>query len=405
MLKRVFGGEGGGFECLMMGVVTVEGSGGAIRVGVEEEYHIVDATTRRVTARAGALLSALPEESFTHELQRSMVEANSAPFLALDDLARDVCRLRRKLISAADELGLGIAAVGTPQLADLDEVKVFPDQRYEKMLSDFQVLTREQLICGTHVHAEVPDPDLAVAVAHRLTPWLAPLLALSASSPFWDGADTGYASYRTLVWQRWPTTGPIGKFGSAAEYQEMVRGLIRSGVISDAGMLYFDVRPSQHVPTVELRICDACPRVEDVVLIAGLFRALVAREVAAARRGPGPEVQVEAARAATWQAARWGLEGDLVDPVEGVPRPAKEVVEDLVTGLRPQLEAAGDWELVTGLTRQVLQTGTSAARQRAAYAERGSLADVVDLVLSETRTCEWDRPTGDHDLPSCRPAA
>lgn len=388
-----------------MGVVTVKGSGGAIRVGVEEEFHIIDANTRRVTARAGVLLSALPEESFTHELQRSMVEANSAPFLDLDDLARDLCRLRRRLIGTADELGLGIAAVGTPQLADPDEVKVSPDQRYEKMLSDFQVLTREQLICGTHVHAEVPDPDLAVVVAHRLTPWLPPLLALSASSPFWDGADTGYASYRTLVWQRWPTAGPMGRFDSAADYQEMVRGLIRSGVITDPGMIYFDVRPSQHVPTVELRICDACPRVEDVVLIAGLFRALVARELAAARRGHGPEVQLEAARAATWQAARWGLEGELVDPVHGVPRPAGEVVEGLVAGLRPQLEAAGDWELVTGLTRQILGTGTSAARQRSAFARRGSLVDVVDLVLSETRVCEWDRPTGDHDLPSCRPAA
>ncbi|MFD2352900.1 glutamate-cysteine ligase family protein [Nonomuraea ferruginea] len=97
------------------------------------------------------------------------------------------------------------------------------------MLSDYQQLTREQLICGTHVHAEVDDPDLAVTVAHRLTPWLPPLLALSASSPYWDGDDTGYASYRSLVWRRWPTAGPIAKYDSAAEYKEMIKELIRSG--------------------------------------------------------------------------------------------------------------------------------------------------------------------------------
>jgi YbdK family carboxylate-amine ligase len=386
-------------------VVAVGKSGGAIRVGVEEEFHIVDVTTGRLAARAGPLLQALPEEHFTHELQRSMVESNSAPFLALDDLAGDLCRLRRTLVDAADELGLGIAAVGTAPLADMDELKVSPGPRYEQMLSDYQLLTREQLICGAHVHAEVPDPDMAVAVAHRLTPWLPPLLALSASSPFWDGADSGYASYRTLVWQRWPTTGPMAKFDSAADYKQMIDSLIRSGVIADAGMIYFDVRPSQHVPTVELRICDACPRVEDVVLIAGLFRALVARELEAVRRDPDLEVHLEAARAATWQAARSGLEGELVDPVEGVPRRAAAVIENLVNGLRPQLEAAGDEELIGDLTRQVLRRGTSAARQREAFARHGRLMDVVDLVLAETRACEWHRPTGDHDFPSYRPAA
>ncbi|MGR6918266.1 carboxylate-amine ligase [[Actinomadura] parvosata] len=367
----------------------------SIRVGVEEEFHIVDVGTRRLAARADLLLEALPEASFAQELQRSTVESNSRPWTRLEELARDLCELRGRLIRQADEVGLGISAAGSSPLVEMAEVKVSPEPRYEQMLNDYQQLTREQLICGTHVHAEVPDPDVAVAVAHRLTPWLPPLLALSASSPYWDGEDTGYASFRSLVWQRWPTAGPIAKYESAAEYEEMIKELIRSGVITDPGMLYFDIRPSQHVPTVELRICDSCPRVQEIVLIAGVFRALVARELEAVRQGVERDVHLEAVRAATWQAARSGLEGELIDPVGGLPRPAPVVVRRMLEGLRPQLEEAGDWELVSELAEEVLATGSSAQRQRRAFARRGRLADVVDLLLHETRACEWDRPAGD----------
>ncbi|WP_346434000.1 glutamate--cysteine ligase [Nonomuraea composti] len=373
----------------------MEGEEKSIRVGVEEEFHIVDVGTRRLAARADLLLEALPEASFAQELQRSTVESNSRPWTRLEELARDLCELRGRLIRQADEVGLGISAAGSAPLVEMAEVKVSPEPRYEQMLNDYQQLTREQLICGTHVHAEVPDPDVAVAVAHRLTPWLPPLLALSASSPYWDGEDTGYASFRSLVWQRWPTAGPIAKYESAAEYEEMIRELIRSGVITDPGMLYFDIRPSQHVPTVELRICDSCPRVQEIVLIAGVFRALVARELEAVRQGVERDVHLEAVRAATWQAARSGLEGELIDPVGGLPRPAPVVVRRMLEGLRPQLEEAGDWELVSELAGEVLATGSSAQRQRRAFARRGRLADVVDLLLSETRACEWDRPAGD----------
>ena len=135
-----------------------------------------------------------------------------------------------------------------------------PDPRYENMRGEYRMLVREQLICGAQVHVDVHDRDLAVAVAHRVAPWLPALLALSASSPFWLGTDTGYASYRTLIWRRWPTTGAFGGFESAADYDQTVADLVRSEVISDPGMIYFDVRPSTRLPTVELRICDACPR-------------------------------------------------------------------------------------------------------------------------------------------------
>ncbi|MEV7808142.1 YbdK family carboxylate-amine ligase [Microbispora sp. NPDC088329] len=228
-------------------------------VGVEEEFHVVDLETRQLVPRAGLLLQQLPPDRFTQELQRSVVEANTRPCTRLEDLSRELTGLRAEAVAAADGLGLGVVAAGAVPLVDAETMKISPDPRYEQMLADYQALAREQLICGTQVHAEVRDRDLAVAVTHRLAPWLPPLLALSCSSPYWMGADTGYASFRSMVWQRWPTAGPVEHFESAEEYDAMVDELVRSGVISDPGMLYFDVRPSAHVPTVELRVCDACP--------------------------------------------------------------------------------------------------------------------------------------------------
>ncbi|MEV4460539.1 glutamate--cysteine ligase [Microbispora sp. NPDC049633] len=360
-------------------------------VGVEEEFHVVDLATRQSVPRAGLLLQQLPPDRFTQELQRSVVEANTRPVSLLEDLSRELTGLRADVVAAADGLGLGIAAAGTVPLVDPETMKISPDPRYEQMLADYQALAREQLICGTQVHAEVRDRDLAVAVTHRLAPWLPPLLALSCSSPYWMGADTGYASFRSMVWQRWPTAGPAARFESAEEYDAMVDELVRSGVISDPGMLYFDVRPSAHVPTVELRVCDACPRVDDIVLIAGLFRALVARELDALAAGGSPaaaeeSVRTELVRAASWRAARSGLDGELVDPVEGVPGPAREVIGRMLEGLRPQLEESGDWALVSSLAERALTDGGSAARQREAFRHGGRLTDVVDLLLAETRS-------------------
>ena len=291
-----------------------------VAAGVEEEFHIVDLATRRLAGQADRLMEQLPAGRFSWELQRSVVEANSRPWASLTDLAGDIAGLRQAAIAAAEPLGLGIVAAGTVPLADPDTLQVTPDPRYEHMQGEYRMLVREQLICGTQVHVDVDDRDLAVAVAHRVAPWLPALLALSASSPFWLGTDTGYASYRTLIWRRWPTAGALPGFASAADYDRAVADLVRSGVIADPGMIYFDVRPSAHLPTLELRIGDSCPRLDDVVLLAGLFRALVIRETGAAHAGlPPAPVRPELLQAATWRAAQSGLQGNLVDPVTALP--------------------------------------------------------------------------------------
>jgi glutamate---cysteine ligase / carboxylate-amine ligase len=372
--------------------------GSAVAAGVEEEFHVVDLATRRLIARADGLIARLPDSSFSSELQRSVLEANSRPWIRLADLAADLAALRRAAIAAAEPFGLGIVGAGTVPLADLETLQVTADPRYEHIRSEYRMLAREQLICGTQVHVDVADSDLAVAVAHRIAPWLPTLLALSVSSPFWLGTDTGYASYRTLIWRRWPTAGAFPRFESAAEYGQTVADLVRSGVIADSGMIYFDARPSAHLPTVELRICDSCPRLEDVVLLAGLFRALVIRETAAVSAGsPSAPVRPELVQAATWRAAQAGLHGDLIDPVTAAPAPARRLIGQLLADLRPALEAAGDWELVSELTESALAQGSSAGRQRAAHAS-GGLGNVVDTLLAETRAVpSWLSASG----PAC----
>src|SRR6478609_4935811 len=354
-------------------------------LGVEEEFHLVDLKTRRLTARAPELLAEL-SDSYVAELQRCVVELNSGVVDTLEGLRADLQTHRGVLVEAARKLGIGVVAAGAVPLSVPAEMQVTQTARYRQMLADYQLLAREQLICGTQVHVGVADRDESVVVANRVSAYVPTLLALSASSPFWsDGSDTGYSSGRTLVWQRWPTTGLAAPVSSAAEYDRMVADLVDSGTIADEGMVYFDVRPAVSTPTLELRVCDSCPSVDTIVLIAGLFRALVEREVERLSAGDPPlEVSVPMGRAALWRAARSGLEGDLVDVIGPRSRPAAEVVTDLVCLVRPQLEAAGDWEVVSEIAARVLIAGTSAARQRRALRRRGRLTDVVDQLIDET---------------------
>ena len=354
-------------------------------MGVEEEFHLVDLKTRRLTARAPELLAGL-SDSFVAELQRCVVEMNSGVVDTLDGLRADLQGHRDVLVKAAGELGIGVVAAGAVPLSVPAEMQITSTPRYRQMLADYQLLAREQLICGTQVHVGVDDRDEAVAVANRVARFVPTLLALSASSPFWsDGSDTGYSSGRTLVWQRWPTTGLAAPVSSAAEFDQLVADLVSSGAIADKGMVYFDVRPAVVAPTLELRVCDSCPSIDTIVLIAGLFRALVEREVQDLRAGePAVAISAPMGRAALWRAARSGLEGELVDVTGPRGRPAGDVVGELVQLLRPQLEAAGDWEAVSELAHAAVLAGTSASRQRRALRSRGRLTDVVDQLIEET---------------------
>jgi len=357
-----------------------------LTLGAEEELHLIDLESGRLSAKAPRLLPRLPAHRFGAELQRTTIETNTPVVRTLDDLRRVIVDLRSELSAAIAPAGVTIAAVGTAPRSEYADFELTSGGRYGRMQEQYRMLVDEQLICGLQVHVGVSDRDLAVQIAQRVAPVLPVLLALSASSPFWNGQDTGYASFRSIIWQRWPSAGSFGRVESAAEYDKVLDDLIASGVIADKKMAYFDVRPSSHAPTLELRVCDATPVVDDAVLIAGLFRAAVRKAEIAVEAGTAWHPRSEPLhRAAMWQAARSGLSGELLGLGQHPERfPAEVAVRQLVSRLRPELEELGDWGTVSELLEDTLARGNSTDRQRTAYAERGDLDDVVTQVVEDT---------------------
>ena len=314
-------------------------------LGVEEEFHLVDLKTRRLTARAPELLDEL-SDSYVAELQRCVVEMNSGVVDTLDGLRADLQGHRRVLVDAAARLGMGVVAAGAVPLSVPAEMQVTQTARYRQMLADYQLLAREQLICGTQVHVGVADRDESVVVANRVAPYLPTLLALSASSPFWsDGSDTGYSSVRTLVWQRWPTTGPAAPVSSAAEYDRLVADLVASGVITDAGMVYFDVRPARrraHAGTAGVRQLPVGGHHRaDRRAVPGIGRTRGARGCGRASPPSRSRRRWAARRCGGRPARGWRASWSTSTVRRAGPR--RDVVTELVRSLRPQLEAAGDW--------------------------------------------------------------
>ena len=360
------------------------GGGPSFTIGVEEEYLLVDAETLELRPRAEDVVVTAREslgDQVQHELSLSQIEVETPVCGSLEEVRRELVRLRREVTAAGEASGSRVVAGGTHPFTTWLGQAITPKERYERMAEEYRLTAWQQLICGCHVHVGLDDPEDVIGVIDRCRPWLPSLLALSANSPFWEGFDTGYASYRLQLWERWPMTGTPDVFGSRAAYDELVGALMATGSISDPTKLYWDVRPSVRFPTVEVRIADVCPTVDEAVMITGLARSLVRTCLA---RPTAQEPRGELVRAARWRAARYGLDGQLVDVDACVSRPARDVIGELLAFLRPDLEEHGEWDQVAGLVQEALDHGNGARRQREVYERTGSLRAVVDWLLEET---------------------
>lgn len=318
------------------------------------------------------------------ELNQAQIETGTAVCATLAEVRAELERLRAGVREAAGRVGCSVVSAGTHPTASPDDSRVNQTkERYRRLERDFQAVAREQLVNGCHVHVGITDRDLAIAVLDRVRPWSSTVVALAANSPFWAGADSGYASYRTEVWSRWPLTGMPEPLASRAEFDELIEDLRSVEALPDATFLYWDVRPSARYDTLEFRAADACLTVDEAVMVAGLWRALARTAAGEALAGqPPPALRNELLQAARWRAARYGVEGDLVDLDRRRTVPAGEVVERLLDHVRPALEEAGDWDEVRSLVDRSLAGGNGAVRQRAALARRGEMADVLDLLLA-----------------------
>lgn len=357
-------------------------------LGVEEEYQIVDAGTRELSPDGERVLKRAREslgDQVEAELLTSQIEVMTPVCGSLAEVRSELARLRRGVIEAAEDEGRRIAAASTHPFSHWQDQSLTPKDRYRRLMESFRQLAEEQLAFGFHVHVGIGDRGAAVEVLNRLRAWLAPMLALSANSPFWLGADSGYASYRTQVWGRFPTAGPPGHFGSLASHDSLVRALVETGSVLDVESIYWDARLPEKHETVEIRVADVCSTLDDAVMLTGLARALV-RECheQAVREEPYREVRPELLTAAHWRASRHGLDAELVDVEAGRAVPAREAVGRLLDLTRPALEEFGDWDEVSSLVGDVLEYGNGARRQRRAYGKEGRLEDVVDTLVEET---------------------
>jgi carboxylate-amine ligase len=358
-------------------------------IGVEEEYQIIDPQTRQLCARSQRILptaqSALGDKVVQLEFRESQIEVVTPICRSLWDVRTQLLHSRGKVIAAAAKESNQIAAAGTHPFSHWQEQSLTPKASYQELMQNYQLLMHELVTFGYHVHVGISDREMAIRVMNRARVWLAPMLALSASSPFWLGIDTGYASYRAMLIARLPMAGPPLLFESYAEYQAVVQSLIATKIIQEATQICWDIRLSERFPTLEFRISDMCVTIDEAVMIAGLARALVQMcYEQALLQTPYKAMRPELLRAAHWCAARSGLDAELIDVDAERSIPARELIEKFLEFVRPALREFGEWDEVYSIAQEILLRGTRAAQQRDIYKRTGSLEDVVDFVVQET---------------------
>ncbi|MDY0810634.1 glutamate--cysteine ligase [Kitasatospora purpeofusca] len=374
-----------------------------VTVGVEEEYLLIDAATGVPVARAeqvrrtADLQPAVEAAEVQRELLQAQLEIATPVCRTLEEVDTHLKRLRRALSVSARVHGCRLAACGAAPFADRLPVPVSDTPRYRAMRAEAPQLTDEQLITGMHVHVGVPDRGAGVAVLNGLRPWLPLIVALSANSPLWHGVDTGFASWRTVVFGRWPVSGVPPVFDGATDYSRRVHSLVETGLIRDVGQLYWQARLSERYPTVEIRSMDVQLRVDEAVMLTGLVRAVAATLLVDHRRhrplpgpGPAPHPHPEALAAALWYAARHGCADRLYDPLTGTLDTPPAVVARVLDVLGPALARSGDASRVEPVLRRLLHDGNGAARQRREL-RRGGRAALLGLVGAVDGTPPDDR--------------
>jgi len=360
----------------------------AFTVGVEEEFQIVDPDTWGLRSHVSELLaSSAPAfgDQVKREMHQSIVEVGTKICSGIEELAEEIIRNRRDLADAAERVGLRIAAAGTHPFSNWMDQVISPGERYENIVEELQQLARSLLIFGLHVHVAVPDQSSMIELMNEARYFLPHLLALSTSSPFWMGRDTGLKSFRTTVFRRFPRTGIPDHFQSWSDYESYVNTLIELHCIDNGKKIWWDLRPQPAFGTLEFRICDVPTAPRSSIAIAALAQAIIVKLYRLRRRNLGfrryHRALIEENK---WRAARWGIDGKLIDfgnrrevPMRDLALELLEFVDDVVDELRSRREV--------DYVRTILREGTSAEKQVQTYRETGDLRAVVRALVEETR--------------------
>ncbi|APE34361.1 carboxylate--amine ligase [Nocardia mangyaensis] len=355
-------------------------------VGVEEEFLLTDPATGAPAPKNTEVAETAKRAGIDLQLELTscQVETSSSVHSDIGELLGELRTARRRVAECAADHGVRLLAVAVPPTVP-EGYPVTDTPRYQRIAHTFGMLAHEQGLCGCHVHVEVPDRETAVAVSNHVRPWLPMLLALTANSAIYRGSETGYASWRSILWRRWPSAGPPPHFSSVEDYDRIVAMMRASGNILDNKMVYWDVRPSETFPTVEIRVSDVPATAEESALLAALIRGIVMMGRARIARGePAPPVPGEILRAAYWNSAHSGLDGDGLDPVDGRVLPHRMLLAELVAGIEPALRASGDLPFVLAAIDAVSARGNGARRQVETMRARRAVADVVEELAGAT---------------------
>ncbi len=361
----------------------------SLTIGIEEEYQIIDPESLELTSYITQFLD-MNKNVMTHrelkpELHQSQVELGTRVCHTVEEAYEELRSQRRFIYEVARERGLTIAAAATHPFSSWASQQVTPLARYHDILEDMQILARRLLIFGMHVHIGVEDPDFLIDAMNVLRYLLPHLLALSTSSPFWNGKETGTKSYRSIVFQDFPRTGIPTYFPTREDYDGFVATLIETECIPDGSKLWWDMRPHHTFPTLEFRVFDICPRLDEAVALAGLTQALVAWLWDLRRRNMTFRIyRREQIMENKWRAIRGGISAKLVDWGKEEEVPFPRLAEEILELVDPFLDELGSRRFVEPVIRRILETGTSADRQLRVYRETGDLKAVVQSLVDET---------------------
>jgi glutamate---cysteine ligase / carboxylate-amine ligase len=357
-------------------------------LGVEEEFQIVDPESGALRSHVSELLAQsapMLGDQIKREMHQSIVEVGTRICANVDALRDEIFRNRRELASAAERVGLAVAAAGTHPFSRWEDQIISPGVRYDNIVEELQQLARALLIFGLHVHVGLPDRSVMIDLMNEVRYFLPHLLALSTSSPFWMGRDTGLKSYRTTIFRRFPRTGVPDHFGSWSEYENYIQLLVDLHSIDDAKKIWWDVRPHPTFGTLEFRVCDVPTRPETAVMLGALVQAIVVKLYRLRIRNQGFRIYRRALiEENKWRAARYGLDGKLIDFGRRAEVPMRDLAVELLEFVDDVVDELGSRKAVEHV-HTVLREGTSADQQLAVFKHTGDLKAVVHHVVRQTR--------------------
>ena len=365
-------------------------------IGIEEEYQTIDPRTRDLRSHIQSELipkgMAMMDQRIKPEMHQSVVEVGTRVCATIKEAKADIRNLRRDMITLGRENNLLLAAGATHPFADWRHQKIYPDERYAKVVEDLQLVARANLVFGLHVHVGVSDRETTIHLMNSMRYFLPHILALSTNSPFWLGINTGFKSYRCKVFEKFPRTNIPDTFTSWAEFENFVNILVKTNTIDNAKKIWWDIRPHPFFNTLEIRICDIPMRLDETIAIAALIQATVAKLYLLHSHNQSFRQYSRALIMENkWRASRYGLEGLMIDFGKQIEVPAKDLIHEYIQFVDEVVDELGSREEINYIY-QMLQQGSGADRQLKVFEQTGDLKKVVDYMVEETQVGVFEKP-------------